>query len=232
MNVCFTSGGGEIVLIAANRDRAFPIWRGAAPRAARCTGAPVHGEMNWYDALIGTGSALLRTIVIGFGAYIALVTVLRFSGKRTLSKWSAFDLVVTVALGSAFANALVSKDVSLVQGVVTFAVLASLQFIVSWASVRSSWLRRLSRSQPQLLLLNGKLLPDAMRQERVTENELRASLRAQGIADVLSVGAVVLETDGRMSVIRVLGSPEVSTLQDVRGMGVGAVGGEQKHVTS
>ena len=82
--------------------------------------------MNWYDALIGTGNALLRTVVIGFGAYVALVTVLRVSGKRTLSKWSAFDLVVTVALGSAFASALVSKDVSLVQGVVTFAVLAGL----------------------------------------------------------------------------------------------------------
>lgn len=188
--------------------------------------------MNWYEALIGTGSALLRTMVIGVGAYIALVTVLRVSGKRTLSKWSAFDLVVTVALGSAFANALVSKDVSLVQGIVTFAVLASLQFVVTWASVRSSWLRRLSRSQPQLLLLNGKLQHDAMRQERVTENELRASLRSQGIADVSSVGAVVLETDGRMSVIRVLGSPEESTLQDVRGMGAGAVAGERKHVTS
>lgn len=41
-----------------------------------------------------------------------------------------------------------NRDVSLVQGIVTFAVLASLQFIVSWASVRSSWLQQLSRSQP------------------------------------------------------------------------------------
>lgn len=172
--------------------------------------------MNWYDALIGSGSAVLRTIVIGIGAYIALVTVLRASGKRTLSKWSAFDLVVTVALGSALASALVSKDVSLAQGVAAFAVLASLQFIISWASVRSSWLRRLSRSQPQLLLLNGEMQADAMRRERVTENDLRACLRGQGIADVSSVGAVVLETDGTMSVIRVLGSPDQSTLQDVR----------------
>lgn len=199
---------------------------------ARGPGTPVHGEMNWYDALVGTGSALLRTIVIGFGAYIALVTVLRISGKRTLSKWSAFDLVVTVALGSAFASALVSKDVSLVQGGVTFVVLASLQFMISWASVRSSWLRRLTRSQPQLLLLNGKLQHDALRRERVTENELRASLRSQGIADVSTVGAVVLETDGKMSVIRDLGSPEESTLQDVRGLAAQAVAGEQKRLSS
>ena len=66
-----------------------------------------------------------------------------------------------------------------------------------------------------------------MRRERVTENELRASLRAQGIADVSSVGAVVLETDGKMSVIRDLGSPEHSTLQDVRGMSAGKNAGER-----
>ena len=53
-----------------------------------------------------SGSALLRTLVVGSLAYVALVLLLRFSGKRTLSKWNAFDLVVTVAFGSTLATVL------------------------------------------------------------------------------------------------------------------------------
>jgi uncharacterized membrane protein YcaP (DUF421 family) len=41
---------------------------------------------------------------------------LRVSGKRTLAKMNAFDLVVTVALGSTLATILLSADVSLAEG--------------------------------------------------------------------------------------------------------------------
>jgi len=61
---------------------------------------------------------LLRVIVCAL-AYGALVLLLHVSGKRTLSKWNAFDLVLTVALGSA--TVLLSKDVALAEGVVAFA---------------------------------------------------------------------------------------------------------------
>jgi uncharacterized membrane protein YcaP (DUF421 family) len=43
---------------------------------------------------------IVRTLFVGVMAYIALVCFLRISGKRTLAKLNAFDLVVTVALGS------------------------------------------------------------------------------------------------------------------------------------
>ncbi len=42
---------------------------------------------------------ILRVLVIGTLAYIALVVLLRATSKRTLSKLNAFDPVVTVALG-------------------------------------------------------------------------------------------------------------------------------------
>ena len=58
-----------------------------------------------------SGSALLRTLIVGSLAYMALVFLLRVSGKRTLSKWNAFDLVVTVAFGSTLATALLSMGV-------------------------------------------------------------------------------------------------------------------------
>jgi len=68
-----------------------------------------------------------RTLVVGTCAYAALVLILRISGKRTLSKMNAFDLVVTVALGSTLATILLSSDVAPAEGVTAFVLLAGLQ---------------------------------------------------------------------------------------------------------
>lgn len=54
---------------------------------------------------------LLRVVVVGTLAYLSLVVWLRLSGKRTVAKWSAFDRIVTVALGSTLATVLLTKDV-------------------------------------------------------------------------------------------------------------------------
>lgn len=89
----------------------------------------------WFDTWLG----LWRVAVVGMCAYAALVVFLRTSGKRTLAKMNAFDLVVTVALGSTLATVLLSKDVALVEGVLAFAVLIALQFGIAWLSVRRVW---------------------------------------------------------------------------------------------
>lgn len=56
--------------------------------------------------------ALVRTAVVGVLAYVALIVFLRLSGKRTLSKMNAFDLIVTVSLGSTLATIALSADVA------------------------------------------------------------------------------------------------------------------------
>jgi uncharacterized membrane protein YcaP (DUF421 family) len=143
---------------------------------------------------------LARTVLVGVLAYLALVVLLRFSGKRTLSKMNAFDLVVTVALGSTLATVLLSKDVALAEGVVAFAVLIGLQLSITWLSVRSRTVARFVKAEPTLLLHRGRILPEAMKRERVLESEILAALRGQGIAAVEQAHAVVLETDGSFSV--------------------------------
>lgn len=67
-----------------------------------------------------SGTTLIRTLVVGVLAYISLVLLLRLSGRRTLSKMNAFDLVVAVAVavavGSTFATILLNRNVSLAEG--------------------------------------------------------------------------------------------------------------------
>lgn len=158
----------------------------------------------------------LRTLVVGVLAYVALLALLRVSGKRTLGKWNAFDLVVTVAFGSTLATALLSKETSLFQVVCAFAVLVGLQFTVTWLSVRSPRVNRAVKSSPALLLHRGVLLDDALLRERVSEGEVRAAIRASGVAAVEDVHAVVLETDGTISVIRNGDAESATALRDVQ----------------
>lgn len=146
-------------------------------------------------------SGLLRVLVVGSLAYAMLVGMLRVSGKRTLSKMNAFDLVVTVALGSTLATVLLSKQVALAEGVLAFALLIVLQMVVTWLSVRSRRFRRIVKAEPRLLLRNGEMLKTAMREERVTAEELMAAVRAQGHGELGRIAAVVLETDGSFSII-------------------------------
>ena len=80
---------------------------------------------------------LERIAVIGVLAYVTLIVMLRFTGKRTLSKMNAFDLIVTVALGSTLSAAILNNQVSLVECALALALLCALQYVVTFTSVRS-----------------------------------------------------------------------------------------------
>jgi uncharacterized membrane protein YcaP (DUF421 family) len=164
--------------------------RGGGPRLWK---APIMFFDNWTE--------LARILIVGGLAYVGLVSFLRVSGKRTLAKMNAFDLVVTVALGSTLATSLLDKNVSLLEGLLAFALLCGLQYTVAYVSVRSKMFRRIIKSEPALLLHRGEYLRSTMRRERVSEDEIRAAVRSAGEADPHAIEAVVLETDGTFSVI-------------------------------
>ncbi|HEV2528790.1 MAG TPA: YetF domain-containing protein [Thermomicrobiales bacterium] len=151
----------------------------------------------FFDSWGGLG----RILVVGTLAYLALVFFLRVSGKRTLSQLNAFDLIVTVALGSTMASIILSKDVALLEGILTFALLIGLQYVISELTIRSSKFGGLVKSDPALLFYRGSFLSESMRAERLVEAEIRAGIRSQGIASLDEVEAVVLETNGKLSVI-------------------------------
>ncbi|WP_156757813.1 DUF421 domain-containing protein [Actinokineospora pegani] len=160
-------------------------------------------------------SGLLRVLVLGLCAYVVLVLVLRLSGKRTLAKMNAFDLVVTVALGSTLATILLSSDVALAEGALGLAVLVSAQFAVAWVSVRSRALRTAVKSTPSLLLWQGRLREGELREQRVSRSEVLQAVRAQGLGGLDQVAAVVLETDGSFSVIPAKSAGDLDALDDV-----------------
>ena len=162
---------------------------------------------NWSD--IG------RVLTITAAAYAAIVIILRASGKRSLSKMNAFDFVVTIALGSILASVILLKDVALAEGIAAFMGLALLQLVVTWGSNKSHAFATVLRSKPQLLLADGKFLDEALASERVTRGEVEAAIRKRGHGRVEDVSAVVLESDGTLSVLCEGKASDCSALRSV-----------------
>lgn len=162
--------------------------------------------MNWSEMIFQGWDGIMRTLVVGTAAYALLIVSLRASGKRTLAKLNAFDLIVTVALGSTLATILLSPDVALAEGLAALGLLIALQYLVAFLSVRSTGFSRLVRSEPTLLLRDGAFCTAAMRRERVTRQEIETVVRSAGKQDVDDIAAVILESDGSFSVIDTTGT--------------------------
>ena len=166
-----------------------------------------------------SNNPLIHTLVVGSLSYLALIVLLRLSGKRTLSKWNAFDFVVTVAFGSILATVLISTDVPLLQGILGLGLLIGWQFLLTWLSVRSHRFQNLIKGHPTLLLWQGELRKEALHKARVTEGEINAAVRSNGGSDLAQVAAIVLETDGTFSVImQIKKNTSNSALSDVYGI--------------
>lgn len=146
--------------------------------------------------------SLGRTALAGVLAYVALVVFLRISGKRTLAKMNAFDLIVTVAIGSTLSTILTSRDLPVADGLVALGLLIVLQYLVAWLTIRAPWFERLVKSRPAAVFSDRKFKDEAMRGERLARDEVLMAIRRAGIHDLDRVFMVVLETDGSLNVLR------------------------------
>ncbi len=144
-----------------------------------------------------------------------MVAIVRVSGKRTLSQLNAFDLIVSVSMGSVLATTITSTDLTLVDGLVGFAVLAGMQYLVAWVSSKKPSARTVITANPTVLVRDGELLHDEIADNRLVESEILQAIRANGTGDVAEVRAVVLETDGTLSVITDANFGDGSALRDI-----------------
>ena len=157
--------------------------------------------MDWGKMLFQNWEGIVRTLFVGVLAYVCLICFLRISGKRTLAKLNAFDLVVTVALGSTLSAILLQESIALAEGATALGLLIVMQYLVAFTSVRWSGFAHAVRSEPALLARSGEFCRDAMKRQRITEAEVRSAIRANGGREVEDTKAVILESDGTVSAI-------------------------------
>lgn len=151
----------------------------------------------WFDSW----SAVLRIALVGAASYVALVLLLRIGGKRVLAKLNAFDMVVTVALGSILASAVLSKDMSYVDALTGMVLLIGAQWLVTRLTTSLPGGRRFINAEPTLVLVDGLIIESALSGARLTRGEVMQAVRSSGQGGFDALAAVVLEPDGSLSVI-------------------------------
>jgi len=118
---------------------------------------------------------------------------------------------------SATVTILLSSSVSFVEGVTGLCLLVALQATVAFMSTRIPILGRLVRSRPALLMVDGVPHKDVMLRERVSAEALHQAIRSSGSGGSDQVAAVVLETDGSLSIIPTESVGSGDALADVQG---------------
>ena len=166
-----------------------------------------------------TSDSLLRVVASVPLIYLAVIVFVRFSGKRATSKMNSFDWVVTVAIGSLVASGIILKDVHLVEVLLAMGMLFALQYALTLGVKKSQFISRIVKSEPVLLFYNSRMLPEAMKQERITEEEIMAAIRGKGVGAFSSVLAVTLESDATLSIMLRNASADIdmSVYRDVEG---------------
>jgi len=144
--------------------------------------------------------SLVAIVLTAIGIYIAIIVYTRIAGKRSFSKMSSFDFAMTVALGSMIATTVLSKSVSLWEGVVGLGIVYLLQLTV--AILRRFKMVRNAVDNGPLMLMDGKnILYENLKKARVTEEDLRSKLREANVIRLKEVRAVVFEATGDISVL-------------------------------
>ena len=147
---------------------------------------------NW-ESLVAIA---ISTLVI----YIAVIVFTRIFGKRSFSKMSSFDFAMTVAVGSLIATTVLSKSVTLLEGIVGLFMVYLYQ--LSAALLRKCKPFRKAIDNEPLLLMDGQNILEAnLLKARVTKGDLRSKLREANVLDLSEVRAVVFETTGDIAVL-------------------------------
>ena len=152
---------------------------------------------KWFE--ISTTS-IIAIGLTAMGIYIATILFTRLAGKRSFSKMSSFDFAMTVAIGSIIATTVLSKSVSLLQGVVGMAAVYILQISVAIIR-RFKIVQKIIENEPFHIMVGKKILHENLRKARVTEADLRSKLREANVLELSQVRAVIFECTGDIAVL-------------------------------
>ncbi len=143
----------------------------------------------------------METVARAAIVYLFLFAVMRIVGKKELSGMSAFELLLLVIMGDLIQQGVTQQDTSVTAAVLAVGTMVLLMLAMSWLTFRFNRASPVTDGLPVIVVRNGRIMREALRIERVTEDELAEEARGQGIADLRDVVVGVLETDGTFSFI-------------------------------
>lgn len=157
-------------------------------------------HIDWkvfFIPALSIGEIFLRGTIVYLFLFIVLRLLRREAGAIGIS-----DLLVVVLIADAAQNAMANEYKSITEGLILVSTLAFWDYFLDWLSYHYPAVQRLLRPPPLLLIKDGQIQRRNLRQEMITEEELMAKLREQGIEQVKEVKQSYIEGDGTISVIK------------------------------
>lgn len=155
---------------------------------------------SWKGAVTvqETLTMLVRTMVM----YAFILIILRLMGKREIGKLSVFDLVVSIIIAEIAALTIDDTEMPLYKGLLPIALLAVIQIVFSFLSLKSRRFREWLDGKPSLIIDRGKIRDREMAKHRYNMDDLLMQLREKDIGSVADVEFAFLEPTGKLSVIK------------------------------
>ena len=143
-------------------------------------------------------TVLARTIII----YLTLIAVMRLMGKRQIGELEISDLATTFLISEIASLPITDTELPLSHAVIPIIALLTLEVIISTLLSRFPKIKTLFRASPSTLIKNGILSQKAMRDARLSFDELFSELRRQGVDDISHINYAILEQNGTITVIQ------------------------------
>ncbi len=142
--------------------------------------------------------SLVRTIIL----YITIIAAVRIMGKRQISQLQTSELVVTMLISDLAVIPMQNSGQPLLSGVIPIFVLISLEVFLSFIMLKSGKIRRVICGKPVVIIQNGRIIQDTMRELRMSIEDLFEQLRQKDAFALQDVAYAIVETNGTLSVIK------------------------------
>jgi uncharacterized membrane protein YcaP (DUF421 family) len=144
------------------------------------------------------GEIILRGTLV----YWFLLLLFRFVLRRDTGSVGLADILVVVLIADAAQNAMAGEYKTVSEGFVLMSTIAGWNYLIDWLSYRFKWFQRFASPRPVSLIRNGVLVTSNLRREMITQEELGAQLRQEGVEDLKEVKSATIEPDGNISVVK------------------------------
>ncbi|MBK8904714.1 MAG: DUF421 domain-containing protein [Anaerolineaceae bacterium] len=158
-------------------------------------------NIDWQSIFVPS-APILETIIRGTAMYLVLFVVLRLTFKRIGSSSIGLgDMLMIALVAAASQNAMAREHVSVTDGIILVATISTWSYVLDWLGSRWPRFQRFYNPPALLLVKNGLMLHQNMRQELVTEDELLTQLHRAGLEDLATVSEAYMEGDGTITFI-------------------------------
>jgi len=139
---------------------------------------------------------IIRTILL----YLTLIITMRFMGKRQIGEVQISEFIITIMLSEIAATPILDHSVPLLHAITAIVLLLSVELLVSFLLIKTSWLKRLICGTPSILIRRGELIQKELKKNRVDIAELFSELRQKGYSALSEINYAILEENGQLSV--------------------------------